>query len=418
MPEGKSHEREVPVFVQTAVEIMPEDAWEQVGEEEARMVYEMALRNELSGGTPVVRQFEQEFRDTIGTQLCLTTCNGSAALYSTYFGVGVGPGDEVITPSYTWICTIGPALLLGARPVFCEIDPRTLVMDPADVERRITERTRAIVPVHLWGSVCDMDPIVEIGRKHGIRIIEDCSHAHGAEYRGKKVGSIGDVGAFSLQGSKALSAGEGGALVTDDEEIFNRACLIGQANRWGLDLPGDRYQELQPLGLGMKLRSHPLGIGVALVQLHKLDDLNASRGAFVAEVEEGVADLDCLEPLHVYPGAKRGGYYAFPLIYHPDRNGGVPTTEFLDRCKQAGLKCGDGWYPLLHQLPLFRDGFDVFTRNRGPLGEGYRRYRTGDLPITEDVRSRLVFPPILTKPKPGAAEAYVRMLKHAARREA
>jgi dTDP-4-amino-4,6-dideoxygalactose transaminase len=164
----------------------------------------------------------------------------------------------------------------------------------------------------------------------------------------------------------------------------------------------------------MKLRSHPLGIGVALVQLRKLDALNASRGAFVAEVEAGLADIDCLDPLHVYPGAKRGGYYAFPLIYHPERNGGMPTAEFLQRCAEAGLKCGDGWYPLLHQLPLFREGFDVFTRNRGPLGEGYRGHATGDLPVTEDVRSRLVFPPILTQPRPGAAEAYSGALRRAA----
>ncbi len=412
--QDSSEKRDVPVFVQTAVEIMPEDTWEQVGEEEARMVYEMTLRNELSGGTPTVREFEEEFRKYHGTDYCLTTCNGSAALYSAYFGCGVGPGDEIITPSYTWICTVGPALLLGAKPVFCEIDPRTLVMDPDDLEERITGRTAAIVPVHLWGSVCDMDPIMEIGRKHGIPVIEDCSHAHGAEYKGKKVGSIGDAGAFSLQGSKALSAGEGGALVTNDEECFNRACLIGQANRWGLDLPGARYQELQPLGLGMKLRSHPLGIGVALVQLRKLDALNESRGAFIAEVEAGIADLECLTPLHVYPGAKRGGYYAFPLIYHPEKCGNLPTTGFLERCKQAGLKCGDGWYPLLHRLPLFAEGFDVFTRGRGPLGEGYEGYKEGDLPVTEDVRERLVFPPVLSKPKPGAAEAYIAALRKAA----
>lgn len=406
--------REVPVFVQTAIEVIPEDTWEQVGEDEARMAYEMTLRNELSGGTPVVREFEAEYRKYIGTDFCLTTCNGSAALYSAYFGMGVGPGDELICPSYTWICTIGPALPLGAKPVFCEIDPRTLVMDPADVEKRITDKTAAIVPVHLWGNVCDMDPIMEIGRKHGIPVIEDCSHAHGAEYKGKKVGSIGDVGAFSLQGSKPVSSGEGGALVTNNEECFNRACLVGQANRWGLDLPGDRYEELQPLGLGMKLRSHPLGIGIALVQLRKLDDLNASRAAFIQEVEEGLSDIECLDPLYVYPGAVRAGFYAFPLIYHPEKCGGLSTDEFRRRCEQAGLKCGDGWYPLLHLLPLFADGFDVFTRGRGPLGKSYSGYKAGDLPVTEEVRERLVFPPVLSKPKPGAAEAYIEAFRRAA----
>jgi len=412
--ENAETKHEVPIFVQTAIEIMPEDTWEQVGEDEARMAYEMTLRNELSGGTPVVREFEEEFHKCVGTKFCLTTCNGSSALYSAYFGMGVGPGDEVICPSYTWICTIGPALLLGAKPVFCEVDPRTLMMDPADVEKRITDKTAAIVPVHLWGNVCDMEPIMEIGRRHGIPVIEDCSHAHGAEYKGKKVGSIGDVGAFSLQGSKPVSSGEGGALVTDNEECFSRACLVGQANRWGVDLPGERYRELQPLGLGMKLRSHPLGIGIALVQLRKLDDLNASRAAFIQEVEAGLSDIDCLDPLYVYPGAVRAGFYAFPLVYYPKRCGGLPTDEFLKRCEKAGLKCGDGWYSLLHLLPLFADGFDMFTRGRGPLGEGYQGYKRGDLPVSEDVRERLVFPPVLSKPEPGAAKAYIAALREAA----
>src|SRR5262249_12649453 len=135
-----------PVFVQTSVSPMKElDRWRQMGEEEARAVYEMTLRNELSGGTPVVREFEQAWREMTGTQHAITTMNGSSALFSAFFGVGVGPGDEVICPTYTWICTIGPALLLGARPVFAESDPRTLMLDPADVRRRLPPGTRPIV---------------------------------------------------------------------------------------------------------------------------------------------------------------------------------------------------------------------------------------------------------------------------------
>lgn len=201
--------------------------------------------------------------------------NGSSALYCAYFGVGIGPGDEVICPTYTWICTISPAVFLGARPVFVECDPETLQMNPEDVRHKITDKTRAIVIVHLWGNVCNMDELMTISKKTGIPIIEDCSHAHGARYDGKITGSIGHVGIWSMQGSKPVSAGEGGMLATNDPEIFERACLAGQVNRMGgLDLITEKYAELQPLGLGMKFRAHPLGIGIASIQFEKLKDLN------------------------------------------------------------------------------------------------------------------------------------------------
>ncbi|MDP7281933.1 MAG: DegT/DnrJ/EryC1/StrS family aminotransferase, partial [Candidatus Poribacteria bacterium] len=197
--------------------------------------------------------------------------NGTSALHSAMFGLGIGPEDEVIVPTYTWICSISPALILMARPVFCEIDPDTLMIDPEDVSRRITDRTKAIVAVHLWGNVCNM----KLSKETGVPIIEDCSHSHGATYKGRLCGTIGHVGAWSLQGSKPVSGGEGGVVATDDIDIFERACLIGQVNRVaGLDLITEKYKYLQPLGLGIKFRAHPLGVGIAAVQLQKLDELN------------------------------------------------------------------------------------------------------------------------------------------------
>ena len=163
LPGLADDQHEVPEFVQTARAQMEElDRWEQITEEEARLAYEMTRRNELSGGTPVVRRFEQRWRELVGTRYAITTMNGTAALYSAFFGLGVGPGDEVICPTNTWIASIAPALLLGARPVFCESDPRTGLIDPEDVRRRITPNTRAIVAVPLWGWVCDMDALKAI----------------------------------------------------------------------------------------------------------------------------------------------------------------------------------------------------------------------------------------------------------------
>jgi dTDP-4-amino-4,6-dideoxygalactose transaminase len=375
-------------------------------EEEAQLAYDMTLRNELSGGTPTVRQVEADFAKFCNTRFCMSVFNGSSALYAAYFGVGLGPDDEIICPTYTWICTIGPALLLGARPVFCEIDPTTLLADPEDIRRRITPKTRAIVVVHLWGWVCDMDAIMQIGREHGIPVIEDCSHAHGACYRGQPVGSIGDIGAFSLQGSKPVSSGEGGMVVSNNAECFERAVLVTQCNRMGgLDLVTERYKDYQPLGLGMKFRSHPLGIGIAGVQLRRLPALNEGRRKWVEAIEAGVADIPGLSPVRRYDGAEPGGFYSFHLIHHPEKMNGLTTPALIENLRAQGVKAGGPGYSLLHRLLLFEKGFDIFTRNRGPLCGDYKGYKEGDLPVSEEVYKRIISLPVYTDPAPGVEKA-------------
>jgi dTDP-4-amino-4,6-dideoxygalactose transaminase len=279
------------------------------------------------------------------------------------------------------------------------------MLDPADVEARITDKTACIVPVHLWGNVCDLAELTAIGEKHGIPIVEDCSHAHGAKYKGKMCGSIGAMGCWSLQGSKPVSAGEGGVPTTDDVDAFERACLIGQVNRIeGIDLVSPKYEQHQPLGLGMKFRAHPLGIGIAKVQLAKLDELNARRAAFITEVEAGLDTIPGLRPVKVYDGAERAGFYGFPVIHDPDEMG-MSTQDYVERVNQAGLSVNLAPYPNLHELPLFAEGFDIFTRDRGPLcpSQGYPGYKLGDFPNAELAASRTIFLPRLSDPIPDAA---------------
>jgi len=411
----KKPDHEIPIFIQTSFPEQPElDQWKQIDEQEAKLVYEMTLRNEISGGTPIVREFEAKWREWTGLKYAITTMNGSSALYCAYFGVGVGPDDEVICPTYTWICTISPAVFLGARPVFVESDPDTLQMDPEDVRRKITNKTRAIVVVHLWGNVCDMDRLMEISRETGIPIIEDCSHAHGATYDGKITGSIGHVGIWSMQGSKPLSAGEGGMLATNDPEIFERACLAGQVNRMGgLDLITEKYADLQPLGLGMKFRAHPLGIGIASIQFEKLKDLNRRRKTYVETVEERIKKMPGLKPVKTNPKAERGGYYAFPVIHEPEYHNGLPTAKLIQMINEEGLKTSPSPYGLLHMLPLFANGFDVFTQSRGPLSGDYKGYKKGDLPLTEFIFQRLIFLPMLSDPVTGAVDKVISILERA-----
>jgi len=384
-----------------------EDRWRQIGEAEARVAYDMTLRNELSGVSPPVRRFEVAWRRWIGCRHVMTTANGSSALYAAFFGLGIGPGDEVICPAYTWINSIGPALLLGARPIFCESDPESLLIDPEDVRRRITPRTQAIVAVHLWGNVCDLEPLLEIGREFGLPVVEDCSHAHGAMYKGRMVGTLGSVGCWSLQSSKPTSAGEGGVLATDDTVLFERACLVSQNSGF---MGGAAVAGLQPWGLGMKLRAHPLGIGIASVQLERLPELNRRRRSYVEAVESGLAEIRGLRSVKVYPGAVRAGFHGFPLLHTPQECKGIPTEKVIAELNAAGVAAVPCGYPLLHLLPLFANGFDLFTRGRGPLSGDYQGYLEGALPRTENMHRHLVFLPVLSDPLPGAADTLVQKI--------
>ena len=408
---------DAPVFVQTvrASEFPKLDRWKQVAEEEAQVAYDMTLRNELSGGTPVVREFEKEWREKIGTKYAITVMNGTAALYSAYFGLGVGPGDEVICPTYTWICTISPVIFMGARPVFCESDPESVLVDPEDIRRKITDKTAAIVVVHLWGNVCDMDPIMEISRESGIPVVEDWSHAHGAMYKGRPCGSIGQVGCWSLQGSKPVSAGEGGVIATNDTEVFERACLVGQVNRMkGMDLVTEKYAKYQPLGTGMKFRAYPVGIGIAQVQMRKLAELNARRSGYIEAVEAGLREIPGVKPVKTYEGVVRGGFYGFPIIHVPEEQHGLSTEVFVDALRKEGLRANLSGYPLLHRLPIFAEGFDLYTRNRGPLCGDYPGYKEGDFPTTEKMLENLVFLPVLSDPVPDAAQRVLEAIRKVA----
>lgn len=237
-----------------------------------------------------VDTYEKEFAARMQTRYAIGLSSGTGALECAVSAFQIGPGDEVILPAWTWFSTCTAVIRAGALPVFAEID-ESFNLDPADIEHRITPQTKAIIAVHLQGTPADMDPILAIARKHRLRVLEDCAQAVGGAYKGKPLGSIGDMGIYSHQLSKTITAGEGGSLVTSDPVLFERACRFSDVGM--LSGPHQRMlgeAKLVPI-VGSNFRMSEFTGGVMLVQLRKMDKMIQAARANAAEIYEGVRDL-------------------------------------------------------------------------------------------------------------------------------
>lgn len=217
----------------------------------------------------VISQLEQDFAKLHGMKYALAVSSGTMALYSAFFAIGLASGDEVICTSYSYHATASPLLHLGVRIVFCDVEIETGNIDVSKIEPLITSKTKAIVTNDQWGHPCDKDWVCEICKKYGLKYIEDCSHAHFAIYKGKYTGTFGDVSCFSLQGRKLLSGGEGGILMTNNQDIYERAVLLGHnLKRPAQSVKNELYKPLERTGFGLKLRMHPLAALIADYQLN------------------------------------------------------------------------------------------------------------------------------------------------------
>ena len=250
--------------------------WPIIGADERRLVNEVLDKGIVAGGTaPQVKALEKEWAAYTGSKYCLTTCSGTAALHMALAAMGVGPGDEVITSAFTFLASASCAIHQNAIPVFVDIDPRTYCMDPKKLEAAITPRTKAIIPVHIQGCPADMEPILAIAKKHKLAVIEDACQAHGALYRGRKVGTLGDIGTFSLNNFKNLCGGEGGLFITDNEAFLEKGVLIRCF--------GDEVDEVSKRRvynasiLGYMYRNQELPAALTRAQLLHLDEHNRIR---------------------------------------------------------------------------------------------------------------------------------------------
>ncbi len=350
------------------------------------------LRRGAMSGTEITKQFENEFADWNGTEYGLGYCSGTASLSGAMYGVGIGVGDEVIGPSVTYWATIMPCMELGATPVFADIEPDTLCIDPKSVEERISEHTKAIVVTHNYGHPADMDPIMDIAHEHGLAVIEDVSHAHGGRYKGRTLGTIGDVGAMSLMSQKSFAVGEAGMLVTDDRDIYERAVAFSHYSRHSETLEREEFRKFSGLPLGgHKHRMHQISAAVGRVQLASYDER-------MTEIQRAMNHFwDCLEDVPgITPhrpdrdGSTMGGWYAPKGCYHPEELGGLPVDRFVEAVKAEGSICRKGCNFALHEHPLFQEA-DIYGHGKPTrIANAARDVRETDtdLPVSEGIQER------------------------------
>lgn len=349
------------------------------------------LRDGNMSGTDITKQFEKEFAKWNKTEYALAHSSGTASLQAAMFGVGLGHGDELICPSITYWASGLPAMSLGASIVFCDIDPKTLCIDPVDFEKRITPRTKAVVVVHYCAYPAPMDEIMAIARKHNIKVIEDVSHAQGGFYKGQMLGTFGDVAAMSLMSGKSFAIGEGGMMITNDREIYERAMLWGHYERGGdITLPGLAEYKGLPCG-GYKYRMHQLSSVVGLEQLKKYDSECAVIDAAMKYFWEGLSDLPLDSHQPKDPKSSKGGWYACKGLYNAEDFDGLSLNYFMEAIRAEG---GYGFYSgcnaalhthgLFHTMDVYGDGKPSNLANL-PADADKSFNAEGSLPVSEGI---------------------------------
>jgi perosamine synthetase len=311
----------------------------------------------------VLKEFEDTFANYHSRRYALLSNSGTNAIYSMYEGLGIGAGDEVICPVYTFFATVSPLMHTGAIPVFCDCGADGNISS-IEIERNITPRTKAVMVTHMWGMPCDMDAITAICRKYNLLLLEDCSHAHGAMFGDKRVGTFGDAAAWSLQAQKTITGGEGGIMLTNDEEVYYRALLQGHYNkRCKQEIPLNHpFSALSTTGFGLKFRAHPLAVAIAQEQFSHLDEWLAQRHYYATKMTAAFRQFSFLKTPHIY--GKQHGWYAYLMQFDANYSNGVSIDVFtkavlaeglveFDRPKSTGL---------LNRCALFTQPDKVFPR--------------------------------------------------------
>ena len=287
----------------------------------------------------VVDEAEAKFAELMGTKRCLLTFCGTQALIVALHTVDVGAGDEVLVTPYTFVATIDAILQNNALPVFVDVDPETWSMDPAKIPEKTSDHTFAILPVHIGGSPCDIEKIVEIAKARNLKVVEDACQAHMSEFKGKKVGSFGDFGCFSLQNSKVITCGEGGAIIGNDDAMMDRAHSYHNfARPHGPSMNGDNGYA----GIGTKARITEFQASIVITQMATADEEIARREANAKYLASRLGEIPGIVPRKEYPGTTRVSHHVCGFRYKAEHFDGLTRERFLQAVSAEGIPMGSG----------------------------------------------------------------------------
>jgi dTDP-4-amino-4,6-dideoxygalactose transaminase len=330
--------------------------WPQATDQEVSRMTEVVRSGNWSWLGEHETAFSRDFAGYIGTRHGLCLANGTVTLRCALQAVGVVPGDEVIVPGLTWVATAQAALDVGANVVLVDIDPETLCIDPTAVEAAVTPRTKAVIPVHLYGCMCDMDALGDIARRHRLKIVEDVAHQHGSQWRGRRAGSLGDVGSFSFQQSKVLPSGEGGAITCDDDEVYQTCFALKQVG-WMPDpdapqepgkaptlVPGNRY--------GHNYRMTEMQAVLLRGGLARLEEQTIRREETAARIRSALEEMG--GPLRMPARDERvtrQAYYCLTMLYDSDVAGDLPREAYVWALREEGFPASGAYWPV-YRSPL------------------------------------------------------------------
>ena len=358
--------------------LLSSPAWPPVWPATARKLAKAYLSANWSFNGPVEQEFSQAFATFHSARHGIFMAHGTVTLQCALAACGVGEGDEVIVPALTWLATAMAARYLGAKPVFVDIEPATLCMDPRLVEAAITRRTKAIIPVHLYGGSPDMDAIMALAARHKLRVIEDCAHGHGGRWAGKGYGSCGHIGSFSFQQSKAIASGEGGICITDDDELAERLFRLKHIGYGPGELKGVARGGLPADLVCHNYRGTEFQAVILLDQLKKFSDRIAIYNANAARIEKRLAGCKNVRVQSRGRRTDRQSYYALALIFE-NALAGVPVKRIAEAALAEGFPALYGTYGPVYRHALWNLPAKAFRIHGGscPVSEGLATASTG-----------------------------------------
>ena len=367
-----------------ASKTVPFPDWPQYDEKEEKALMEV-LRSRVWWRTPGTKtlEFEEKFAAYQQAQYGIACTNGTAALEIAIAALGIGLGDEVIVPDFTFVASASAVLSVGAMPVLVDVDPETYCIDPEKVAAAVTSRTKAIVAVHIAGHPADLDRLKEIARIHNLFLIEDSAHAHGSEWKGHKVGSIGTVGTFSFQASKLMTAGEGGMLITNNEDLAVRLRAVHDCGR----MPDQWFYSHYMYGSNYRLSEWQ---GAVLTQqLSRLAGQTAVRSRNAAYLDKALLGIEGIRPQILDPRVTCHGHYCYIFHYDKAAFAGVPTETFIKALNAEGIPT-QASYPAVRKLDVFQNG--EFRKRLSP--EHARQdfpFLKAECPVTDDAAENTVW---------------------------